>query len=278
VEMPSAPCEVFSFITTMTVHATFLGPPIVGLATLRACWSEGSSTRHRRTSRALVATALCLPWLFGVVIGVVARNDGKSGSYRGLLCYNTDWDSFSTSGITITMFVLSTAATMLSYVIVACKVRSRLRSAGSKVADKRFADVLKRGRALVLICFLSWACFMIVVVLNSAYQPVPLTIEMLASMIIGLQPIADTFVLLQTPSVRTAMVTRIFSKYFKRPTLAQSGFMASGSKSALGSARDVLSIRPAINATAASCEVVEVSLPSAMSSCEVHAPQPPECS
>lgn len=193
VEMPQGPCEAFALLTTMCVHATLLGPPIVGLVTLRkysALTKRGQLAAQ--PSKLTMAAILCLPWVIGLAIGLVARADGKSGSYRGLLCYNKQWDSVSTGGLTIAVFAVSTLVTAASYATIAYKVRSHLRLAGSAHADQSSAALLKRGGALVLIYFLCWACFVVVVGLNMSHQPVSVTTEMLTALVIGLQVRAST--------------------------------------------------------------------------------------
>jgi len=213
VEMSPGPCQSFALLTTMAVYATFLGPPIVGAVTLRSvAHLTQKGTMPAQTPRAAVAVTLCLPWALGLVIGLLARADGKSGSYRGLLCYNTEWDSLSTGGLTIAVFGGCTLITAAEYILIASMVRTSFRNAGAAASDHYFAVVLKRGAALIFIFFVSWACFVTVVGMNMAYRPVSLTTEMLAALIIVLQPILDTFVLLQTPSVRAAMVTRMFGE------------------------------------------------------------------
>lgn len=189
VEMSPGPCESFALLTNAAVYATFFGPPTVGLVTLR---KYAHLTRHgnvpQQTPKLSVAMILCLPWVLGLAIGLAARADGKSGSYRGLLCYNTEWDSFSTGGLTITVFGLSTAVTAAAYIMIAFLVRSSFRDADeTSLSERYFMVVLKRGAALVLIFFLSWAYFMTVVGLSMSHQPVSLTAEMLAALIIALQ-------------------------------------------------------------------------------------------
>jgi len=218
--MTAGPCESFALLTTMCVHATFLGPPIVGLVTLRK-YSRLTAKGElaEQPPKLAMAAVLCLPWIIGLVIGLVARADGKSGSYRGLLCYNTQWDSASTGGLTIAVFAVSTLVTAASYIAIAYKVRSSLRMAGSAHADGSFTALLKRGGALVLIFFLVWACFVVVVGLNMSHQPVSLTTEMLTALVIGLQPILDTAVLMQTPSVRAASIHRKYGAFFRTKTV-----------------------------------------------------------
>jgi len=210
VEMPPQPCEVFAVLTTMAVYATFLGPPIVALVTLRkmAITIKGHVSSQLPTKA--VAFILCLPWGLGLVLGLLSRADGKSGSYRGLMCYNTDWDSLSTGGMTIAVFALSTVVTVTAYIALAFLVRSSFQKAQKNNADQYFTAVLKHGGALVAIFFVTWACFVTVAGMNMSLQPVSLTTEMITALFIALKPILDALVLVRTPAVRVAMVHRIF--------------------------------------------------------------------
>jgi len=249
VEMSPDPCEAFAVLTTMAVYATFLGPPIVAIASLRCVMNVIHGQFNATTPKVVVAVVLGSPWVLGLIIGLVARADGKSGSYRGLICYNTKWDSFSTGGLTVAMFGACTVTTAVSYITIAVLVHTSMtrvsitpssglevrssfsRAAGVVVQSFRRAgagttspqggqyhtDVLKRGSLLVQVFFLSWAFFVVVAGLNMALRPVSLTAEMLAALVISLQPILDAIVLLQTPSVRKAMVCRIFGELLAAP-------------------------------------------------------------
>ena len=213
-EMATGPCEFFAVVTTMVVIATFCGPPIVGLMTLLTFIMAGKGRTSFKLPKTAVAGLLLLPWLVGLLIGLIARSDDKLGSYRGLMCYNTEWNSFSTGGITLLTFVLSTIVTFSSYLRIACLVRSTLRksNAGSQ-ADQYFKDIVQRGGGLVGVFLITWAAFLIVMIFNMSSKPVSLTIEMFAALFISVQPIVDAFVLLQTPAVQSAMVNRIHSHY-----------------------------------------------------------------
>jgi len=214
VEMSAGPCKVFALLTNAAVYATFLGPPIVALVTLRKfVHVVRRGTVPAETHKVAVATVLWLPWTIGIVIGLVANADGMSGSYRGLLCYNTEWDSLSTGGLTITVFGLSAVVTAAAYMVLAHLFWSSFRTAANTtLAERYLMSALKRGGALVVIYFVSWTPFVCVVGLNMHGHTVSLTTEMLAALIIPLQPILDTFVLLQTPAVRKAMISRIFGQ------------------------------------------------------------------
>jgi hypothetical protein len=68
-----------------------------------------------------------MPWVLGVAIAFFAVSEGKLGDFRGLLCYNTDWDSFATGGITITVFFIATAITVVFYLLtVSTRVSNEL--------------------------------------------------------------------------------------------------------------------------------------------------------
>jgi hypothetical protein len=206
--MPEGPCEVFAFVTTMVVFATFLGPPIVAVVTYLQFRAQ--ATGHAaNTSKMRVALFLTMPWLLGLLVAFWTNGDGQAGSYRGLLCYNTAWDSFSTGGITVTVFALSAFVTIISYIATASVVRKALEQASkNETAKKAFMTILTRGVYMVLTFFLTWALFIVVAVVSMGGTPLPLTLEMLASLSLSVQPIIDTFLILNANSMSMCVDVR----------------------------------------------------------------------
>ena len=187
-EMANEPCQFFAIVTTMTVYATFFGPPIVGLVTLLSFYNKAKGVQ-KRVPRLHVAATLALPWLVGMVIAIVAHGENKTGSYRGLFCYNKEWDSFATGGILITFFCLCAAVTLSCYVAVAFVVFRVLHRSGSSSdkAGSAFKVVLKRGVFLVATFFATWALFIVAVSMNMAGTTPSLTFEMVAALFISAQ-------------------------------------------------------------------------------------------
>jgi hypothetical protein len=214
-EMDAAPCGFFSFLTTMVVFATFCGPPIVASITFLRIYKLSKGLPISR-SKGVVALALLGPWIFGALIAAWSSGDNMLGSYRGLLCYNKEWDSFSTGGITMTVFILSTVLTLICYVGTAVFARNALNRADrDEMADKSFKIILKRGIALVLTFFATWALFIVVVGISHSRVALPLNIEMVASLCLSLQPIIDTYLILSTEALRASMFERLYKTYCK---------------------------------------------------------------
>ena len=200
-EMNEALCKIFAVVTTMVVFATFLGPPIVAVTTYLQFRAQARG-HPANSSKIRVALSLTMPWLLGLMVALWTNGDGMAGSYRGLLCYNTAWDSFSTGGITVTVFVSSTLITAISYIATATVVSKALqRASKNETARKAFMTVLTRGVYMVLTFFLTWALFIVVAVLSMTGTALPLTFEMLASLSLSLQPIIDTFLILNANSM-----------------------------------------------------------------------------
>ena len=188
--MNEAPCKIFAVVTTMVVFATFLGPPIVAVTTYLQFRAQARG-HPANSSKIQVALSLTMPWLLGLMVALWTNGDGMAGSYRGLLCYNTAWDSFSTGGITA-----------ISYTATAMIVSKALQKASkNETAMKAFMTILTRGLYMVLTFFLTWALFIVVAVLSMSGTALPLTFEMLASLSLSLQPIIDTFLILNANSM-----------------------------------------------------------------------------
>jgi hypothetical protein len=76
----------------------------------------------------VIAAVLIMPWALGLGIAFSALRENKLGDFRGLLCYNTEWDTFATGGITITVFFVATAITVVFYTLTVLHSRLELRA------------------------------------------------------------------------------------------------------------------------------------------------------
>mmetsp|Transcript_250 Transcript_250/g.460 ORF Transcript_250/g.460 Transcript_250/m.460 type:complete len:794 (-) Transcript_250:716-3097(-) len=245
-EMDTGPCEFFAIITTGVVYATFFGPPIVALATLYMFFMAIKGYPSWKPSKMKTALLCVVPWIFGITIGFVVLAEGSLGSYRGLLCYNSEWDSYITGGLTLTMFCLSTAVTILAYLGTAYIAFAAGKRSSKRVAIINGVSVLKRGAALVGTFFCTWALFMVAVIINMTSDPPPLTFEMIASLCISAQPIVDAFVLLSTPVVRREMFARLNRQWGDRTSgrSIAGGGSSSSSSSCTSSAYGSSSCQP----------------------------------
>jgi len=153
---------------------------------------------------------------------MAALNEGKLGDYRGLLCYNTRWDSFFTGGITVGVFATSTVVTIALYLAAAALIAKTNRKAGTnldsssdmyKRQKSRLSGaprlLLLRGLLLVGTFFASWINFVFAILIPAHGGVSTLTYEMVASLGISLQPIIHTVVLLQPAGVRRRMFERL---------------------------------------------------------------------
>jgi len=152
-----------------------------------------------------------MPWVLGVAIAFFAVSEGKLGDFRGLLCYNTDWDSFATGGITITVFFIATAITVVFYLLTAAFATKTLKSVGKdESASRARRTILKRGASLVTTFFITWVLFIAVVILSYSGVATSLTLEMVAALMLSLQPTVDAIILLSTIEIRSHMLKRLF--------------------------------------------------------------------
>mmetsp|Transcript_8228 Transcript_8228/g.17981 ORF Transcript_8228/g.17981 Transcript_8228/m.17981 type:complete len:838 (-) Transcript_8228:377-2890(-) len=254
-EMAEGPCDAFAFLTTGAVYATFFGPPIVAACTLTVLLKAMGGYVGWVPSRVTLLSLMTLPWLVGFGIAIAAQAEGSLGSYRGLLCYNSEWDSFVTGGITIIVFFASTAVTIACYVVIAYFTWRAGRRSASAVAVANTFSVLRRGGALVATFFGTWALFIVAVIINTFHDPPPVTFEMVAALFVSAQPIIDAFVLLSTPTVRKEMLARLNQTYgdadYKSSTFRKQGGSSSsddsnnsGSTSAGSASKDLDLVDP----------------------------------
>jgi len=205
-------CTLFAFLTSGIIFSTFCGPPIVAIET----YFTLTSTRPggHRMSRSQTAIVITVPFFAGFGIALAAYSEDKLGDYRGLLCYNEEWDSFSTGGVTLYVFIGATAITLAAYAVAAVVARTRFNAAGrTSMANKVVKSVFNRGLALVATFFISHVLFVIAVVIPYTGGIPDLTFEMVASLVISTTPIVDAVILLQTPQVRSAMLKRLFEQF-----------------------------------------------------------------
>jgi hypothetical protein len=180
-----AACEFFGVVTSCIVHATFCGPPIVAFSTYSMIRTACSGyTRDPKLSRRKNACLSVLPWLLGFGFAMAALNEGKLGDYRGLLCYNTRWDSFFTGGITVGVFATSTVVTIALYLAAAALIAKTNRKAGTNLDSssdmyKRQKSrlngaprlLLLRGLLLVGTFFASWINFVFAILVRAPIEP-----------------------------------------------------------------------------------------------------------
>jgi len=223
-EMSEGPCQTFAFLTTCIVVATFQAPPIIagvlflhtntrntGTGAMRmGCGIAGRMCRISTSGSVFISSCVLFPWVVGVAVAVGARSDNKLGSYRGLLCYNTEWDAFSTGGMTLTIFTLCSCVTAAFIILIAYNAAAVFRNAGEAArARDATTSVLKRGCILIATFFAAWAPFVVVVAISYSGSKVGINAEMVATLFTSLQPIVSVIVLIHTESVRTKMFDRL---------------------------------------------------------------------
>jgi len=231
-------CEFFGVVTSCIVHATFCGPPIVAFSTYVMIRNSASGcTGDPKLSWTANACLVVLPWLLGFGFAMAALREGKLGDYRGLLCYNTQWDSFFTGGVTIAVFATATVATLVLYLAAVATIATTIKTARATYSykdDTRLWLLLRAGLLLVGSFFASWILFVVAIIIPASGQVSTLTYEMIASLGISLQPIIHTAVLLQPISVRRSMFERLLAKLSRAggPGATQQNSVSSASSAA----------------------------------------------
>ena len=100
---------------------------------------------------------------------------------------NKEWNSFSTGGITIVMFFLSTFITAAFYVGVVGLVLNAGKKSDSKKIMAALVVVVKRGGMLVGVFFSTWILFLVAAIINYSGNTISVTFEMIASLGISVQ-------------------------------------------------------------------------------------------
>jgi hypothetical protein len=165
-------CEFFGVVTSCIVHATFCGPPIVAFSTYVMIRNSASGcTGDPKLSWTANACLVVLPWLLGFGFAMAALREGKLGDYRGLLCYNTHWDSFFTGGVTIAVFATATVATLVLYLAAVATIATTIKTARATYSykdDTRLWLLLRAGLLLVGSFFASWILFVVAIIVSAA--------------------------------------------------------------------------------------------------------------